>query len=58
MGKKVKMRTVVFFRKEGWYTIETPVNDDLDHHAKINPGTLKIEDTKGNILWQGPESLN
>lgn len=49
---KPKMRTVIFFRKEGFYPIETPVDDDLAHHAGLNPGTLKIEDTKGNILWQ------
>ena len=47
-----KMRVVLFHRKEGWYPIEAPIDDDLAHHAELNPGTLKITDIDGNILWQ------
>jgi hypothetical protein len=46
------MRLVVFFRKEGFYPLELPITDDLAKHAECNPGTLRIEDLDGNILWR------
>lgn len=44
-------RTVVFFREEGWYPLDLPEWDDLAEHARRNPGTLRIEDLDGNVLW-------
>lgn len=46
------MRLVIFFRADGWYPLELPETDDLSAHAESNPGTLKIEDAAGNILWR------
>jgi len=45
-------RLVLFFRAEGWYPLELPITDDLSAHAEHNPGTLRIEDIDGNILWR------
>jgi hypothetical protein len=41
----------VFIRGETFYVIDLPVDDDLNEHARLNPGTLRIEDTKGQVLW-------
>ncbi len=45
-------RLVIFFRQGMFYPLELPITDDLAVHAEHNPGTLRIEDTKGNILWR------
>lgn len=46
-------KTVLFFRKEGFYPIEVRENEDLAKHAELNPGTLKIMDALGEkTLWQ------
>jgi hypothetical protein len=54
MGRR-ESRIVVFFRAEGFYPIEIPLGFDtperLAEHAALNPGTLRIEDTHGTILW-------
>lgn len=34
-----------------FYPIEGAEDEDWAAHAKCNPGTLKIEDTLGNVLW-------
>lgn len=47
------LKTVVFFRTEGWYPTYYPVNyQDWEAEAKRNPGTLRIEDVSGNVLWR------
>jgi len=54
----VEMIELVFFRKDGFYMIESPVPDGktvaevVKDHAECNPGTLRIEDIKGNVLWK------
>lgn len=44
-------RTVVFIREGMFYPLTLPVTDDLAKHAELNPGTLRIEDPEGNVLW-------
>jgi hypothetical protein len=41
----------VFRRDEGFYIIELPADDDLAEHARLNPGTRRIEDVTGAQLW-------
>jgi len=42
----------VFRRAGGFYVIDLPVDDDLAEHARLNPGTLRIEDgLTGAQLW-------
>lgn len=41
----------VFHRANTFYVIELPADDDLKVHALANPGTVRIEDMFGNVLW-------
>jgi len=52
MGEQTEMRVFIFRRKDGWYPIELHADEDLAKHAELNPGTLRIEDTEGKVLWQ------
>ena len=41
----------LFFRESGFYIIDLPAHDDLNAHAEANPGTVRIEDVAGKVLW-------
>jgi len=41
----------IFVREGFFYLIALPADDDLSRHAELNPGTLRIEDLEGNVLW-------
>jgi hypothetical protein len=41
----------IFFREGCFYMVELAEDDDLAEHARLNPGTLRIEDVHGNQLW-------
>lgn len=41
----------VFFRADGFYFISI-VPGSEDEHARLNPGTIRIEDVEGDILWE------
>jgi hypothetical protein len=48
--------TVIFFREEGFYPIEfsgtkNPIEEAADH-ARLNPGTQRVETIGGEILWE------
>lgn len=48
-------RPTVFFRQEGFYVVNTYEDEgfeQLAEHARLNPGTLRIEDLNGNVLWR------
>lgn len=54
------MTTALFFRQgdDGetyFYPIEfhgkKPAAEEAADHAALNPGTLRIEDIDGNVLW-------
>ena len=51
MNEQPKKRIVIFFREAGFYPLELPRSDDIGAHAKANPGTLRVEDVDGNVLW-------
>jgi hypothetical protein len=50
-----RRETVIFFREGMFYPITLsgtkPVADEVADHAALNPGTLRIEDLSGNVLW-------
>lgn len=52
---RAQMVPRIFHRENSFYAIELPADDDLNAHAEANPGTLRIEDMFGNILW--PEGV-
>jgi hypothetical protein len=44
---------LIFFREGGFYLIEAPATkEEARLHAERNPGTLRVEDAHGNILWR------
>jgi hypothetical protein len=49
--RRTGTRVVIFFRKDTWYPLELPVDEDLSKHAELNPGTLRIETVHGKLLW-------
>ena len=51
-GAPSEVRVYIFHRAEGWYPLTLPINDDLAAHAARNPGTVRIEDIDGNVLWR------
>lgn len=44
----------IFVRKEGFYVIEIPRETVLDN-VICNPGTIRVEDFAGNILFEEKE---
>lgn len=47
--------TLIFFRATGFYLVQgvldVPLKQQAEDHAVLNPGTLRIEDVHGNVLW-------
>lgn len=48
---EVPQRIVVFIRDEMFYPLQLGIYDDIATHARNNPGTRRVEDLQGNILW-------
>ena len=48
---KTQLYTYIFFREEGFYTIE--LRDDIDAIASVlqNDGTIKVESVNGRPIW-------
>ena len=46
------MRVIIFHRGEFWYPTEYPATySDWQAEADRNPGTTKITDADGDVLW-------
>ncbi len=47
---------LIFFREGGWYPIQGVVGRAMTlqamEHAERNPGTLRVEDINGTVLWR------
>jgi hypothetical protein len=47
--------TVIFFREGMFYPVELsgtkPPAIEAADHAALNPGTIRIEDMQGHVLW-------
>lgn len=43
---------VVFFREDSFYPISLPDDASLADHAKANPGTKRVTDVNGKVLWE------
>ncbi len=56
------METLVFFRKDGdeevFYPVGIPdipgktIEEIASDSAEINPGTVRVEDVNGRVLWR------
>lgn len=51
MADKSKLEPFVFFREGHFYVVEIP-RDQVIANVELNPGTLKVEDIEGNVVWQ------
>lgn len=54
MGEQpaIRKRTpFIFFRKEGFYVVEIPA-DQLQANIDLNPGTIRVEDMSGRVMWR------
>lgn len=50
------LQTVMFVRRDGFYPVEYPIGyDDWEVDARNNPGTIRIENAFGEVLWQNGE---
>jgi len=45
----------IFFRKEGFYPIDMKDDADAKANAECNPGTLRVEDIHGRVVWRGDQ---
>ena len=45
------VQTVIFFREGMFYPVEGRANEDWAEHARLNPGTLRVESIDGVVLW-------
>ena len=47
---------LIFFREGMFYPVQgvagVPLADQAAEHAAMNPGTSRVEDTEGNVLWR------
>lgn len=56
---EAKGLTVFLFFRAGpdgklfFYPVEIPA-DHLDDNIRLNPGTVKVEDMAGNVVWEAP----
>jgi ABC-type polysaccharide/polyol phosphate export permease len=41
----------LFFREGMFYPVEIP-REQVLANVELNPGTLKVEDIQGNIVWR------
>lgn len=45
------LETFLFFREGHFYPVDIP-RDQVLANVELNPGTLKVEDIQGNIVWR------
>lgn len=48
---KLNKNTYLFFRSDGFYSIELKDDEDAIVNAEFNKGTLQVQDTNGRIVW-------
>lgn len=41
----------LFIRKDRRYVLYLSPNESLNYHVECNPGTMRIEDEAGKVLW-------
>jgi hypothetical protein len=46
------MPIYIFVRDDGFYPVEEVTDEKVIAHAPLNPGTRRIEDSEGRIVWQ------
>lgn len=49
--KDLIMKVYIFFRKEGFYPLEFKNDKEAVTNALCNPGTLRVENIDGEVIW-------
>lgn len=44
--------TYIFYRENMFYMVELKDDKDAKANAEVNPGTIRVEDMRGNIVWR------
>jgi hypothetical protein len=53
------MVVIIFHRGEVWYPVEYPASHgDWQAEADRNPGTTKITNAQGKVLWEAAKEAN
>ena len=45
------MQAYIFFRERGFYQIKLRDDAAAKKDAELNPGTIRVEDDEGRIVW-------
>ncbi|GLK78081.1 hypothetical protein GCM10008171_33350 [Methylopila jiangsuensis] len=53
-----KKRVYIFFRANGWYPLELGSDAEAVANAECNPGTLRVEDAHGRLIWREPSPFD
>lgn len=48
---KPELETFIFFREGMFYPVDIP-REHVLANVELNPGTLKVEDLQGNVVWR------
>lgn len=51
------MRIYVFFRDIGFYPLELLDDKQAVDNAECNPGTLRVEDIDGRVVWEPAKEI-
>lgn len=43
----------IFYREGMFYPVEEADESRIPEHVKLNPGTRRVEDIDGRIVWEG-----
>ena len=46
------LKPYIFFRKEGWYPVGCKGDAEVIAHVELNPGTIRVEDVNGRVVWK------
>jgi hypothetical protein len=52
------LHTYIFFRDDMFYPVELKDDEDAIANAKLNSGTLKVEDLNGRVVWKAENVQN
>lgn len=50
--KEITMQLYTFHRADGWYPVECEDDTDAKLQAEMNPGTAKVMDVAGRVVWE------
>lgn len=52
VGNSQHRQVYIFFREGVFYPVSCDDDAEAKRHSEINPGTLKVEDVNGRLVWK------